>query len=273
MRTPVRKALLAAAVTRETYGRAFGFERMMDTLGAIVGPATALWLLGAFNYHYSSLFAVTLVPGLLAAGLIAFLVVEKQRMPVPHISFGERLQMLPASYRRFLVAVGLFGAGDFAHTLLILLATQKLAPTLGATKAASVAIALYVLHNVFYAAFAFVAGWLADHFRKNLVLATGYALAAVMAIIIIALPASVLMLGAVFVLGGIYVGIEETLENSLCAELVTRRTTAWPSACWRRSMVLAIFSPAQLSACFGPWQARRWPLLTAPRFSLQARCW
>ena len=167
VRTPVRKALLAAAVTRESYGRAFGFERMMDTLGAIVGPATALWLLGALNHDYSSLFAVTLVPGLLAAGLIAFLVVEKQRVPVPHISFGERLQMLPASYRRFLVAVGLFGAGDFAHTLLILLATQKLTPMLGATKAASIAIALYVLHNIFYAAFAFVAGWLADRLPQE----------------------------------------------------------------------------------------------------------
>ncbi|HET6400076.1 MAG TPA: MFS transporter, partial [Candidatus Kapabacteria bacterium] len=32
LRQPVRKALLAAAVTPETYGRAFGFERMMDTL-------------------------------------------------------------------------------------------------------------------------------------------------------------------------------------------------------------------------------------------------
>src|SRR5207244_773324 len=30
-RTPIRKALLAASVDRETYGRAFGFERMMDT--------------------------------------------------------------------------------------------------------------------------------------------------------------------------------------------------------------------------------------------------
>src|SRR6266581_5440230 len=40
VRTPVRKALLAGAVSKETYGRAFGFERMMDTLGAIVGPAS-----------------------------------------------------------------------------------------------------------------------------------------------------------------------------------------------------------------------------------------
>src|SRR5437773_2394951 len=45
VRTPVRKTLLASAVTPETYGRAFGFERMMDTLGAIVGPASALVLL------------------------------------------------------------------------------------------------------------------------------------------------------------------------------------------------------------------------------------
>ena len=51
---------------------------------------------------------------------------------------------------------------------LILLATQNLIPVFGVTKAASIAIALYVLHNMFYAAFAIVAGWLADRFRKNL---------------------------------------------------------------------------------------------------------
>ena len=145
VRTPVRKALLAAAVDRETYGRAFGFERMMDTCGAIVGPATAFLLLPAFNHNYPALFAWTLVPSLIAAGLIAFVVVEKTRPPVPHISFGERLRLLPARYRRFLVAVGLFGAGDFAHTLLILLATQKLTPTMGATKAASLAVGLYAI--------------------------------------------------------------------------------------------------------------------------------
>src|SRR6266852_2639616 len=47
VRTPVRKALLASAVTPETYGRAFGLERAMDTCGAIVGPATATMLLVA----------------------------------------------------------------------------------------------------------------------------------------------------------------------------------------------------------------------------------
>ena len=165
---------------------------------------------------------------------------------------------------------------DFAHTLLILFATQKLTPMLGATKAASIAIALYVLHNIFhifYAAFAFLAGWLADRFRKNLVLATGYALAAVMAILIIALPASVWMLGGVFVLGGIYVGIEETLEDSLCAELVDEAHHGMGFGVLATVNGIGDFLSSAIVGLLWSVAARRWPLVTALRFSLQARCW
>ncbi len=130
------------------------------------------------------------------------------------------MRALPPRFRKFLVAVGLFGTGDFAHTMLILLAAQKLTPTLGVTKAASIATALYVLHNILYATFSMVAGWLADRFNKGALLAAGYFLAAVMAVAIIVLPVNVWTLAIIFVLGGIYVAMEETLEDSFCAELV-----------------------------------------------------
>ena len=220
VRTPIRKAMLAASVTPDTYGRAFGFERMMDTLGAIVGPASAYLLLRLNGNHFPALFAWTLVPGLLAVACIAFLVKEQTRTKVASVSFREGLRQLPGPYRKFLVAVGLFGAGDFAHTLLILLATQKLTPELGAGKAAAAAVALYVLHNVFYASFAFIAGWLADRMPKKILLSVGYFLAAVMAVSVMIFPLGVWSLGLVFILGGVYVAIEETLEDSLCAELV-----------------------------------------------------
>ena len=220
VRTPVRKALLAAAVTRETYGRAFGFERMMDTIGAIVGPVTAFILLAALQHNYRHVFLLTLIPGVCAAGVIAFLVREKERKPVAHVSFGQRLRLLPRPYRKFLVAVGIFGAGDFAPTLLILLATQKLTPELGVTKAASIAVGFYVLRNIFYAGFAWVAGWLADRFKKQFVLASGYALAAVMVLLIVAVPMTIGLLAIIFILSGIHVAIVETLEDSFCAELV-----------------------------------------------------
>jgi MFS family permease len=222
VRTPVRKALLAAAVTPETYGRAFGFERMMDTCGAIVGPATATALLVALHHNYSHVFFLTLIPGLLAAAAIAFVVKEQHRKPVPHISFGARLGALPKAYRKFLLAVGLFGAGDFAHTMLILLATQKLTPVYGAGKAATIAVSLYVLHNVLYAGFAFVAGWLADRYDKRTLLAGGYGLAAVTGLILVFAPMTLPVLVVVFVLAGIFVATEEALEDSLAAELVDK---------------------------------------------------
>ena len=220
VRTPVRKALLAAAVDPSVYGRAFGFERAMDTLGAIVGPLTALGLMAALPGNYRAVFGVTVLPGLIAAALIGLVVQEKKRVPVPHASFSERLGLLPPAYRRLLLVVGIFGAGAFAHTLLILFATQRLTPSLGASGAASAAVALYVLHNVFYAGFSYLGGLLADRFPKNRLLAVGYTLAALMALGIMFLPAGLAPLALVFVLGGIQVAIEETLEDAFCAELV-----------------------------------------------------
>lgn len=192
----------------------------MDTLGAIIGPLSAVFILQISHHNYRLLFTSTLVPGLIAPAVIAFLVVERRRAPVPHISFGERLRLLPLIYRKFVLAVGLFGAGDFAHTLLILLATQKLSAQLGIARAATIAVSLYVLHNVFYAGFSFFAGWLADRLPKKLLLATGYSLAGAMALGIIFLAANVWTLALIFVLGGVYIAMEETLEDSLCAELV-----------------------------------------------------
>jgi MFS family permease len=50
-RGPVRDALLSESVPAQAHGRAFGFESMMDTLGAIIGPAIALSLVGVIALH------------------------------------------------------------------------------------------------------------------------------------------------------------------------------------------------------------------------------
>jgi len=223
LRTPGRKALLAAAVPPSAYGRAFGFERMMDTLGAIAAPATALWLLGATGHNYQRVFLWALLPGALAVLLFAGLVRERASEARASSSFTAGLRGLPAPFRRFLLAVGIFGLGDFSHTLLILYATQSLTPSMGFAAASSVAIGLYLLHNVFYAAFAYLSGWLSDHVRhRRLVLAAGYALAVVMAALLVLGGSQLAILVAVFALAGIVVGVEEALEDSIAAELVSQ---------------------------------------------------
>ena len=82
-RSPVRKVLLAEATTPETYGRAFGLERAMDSAGAVAGPLAA-WGLLAFVAP-KSLFLWTLLPGFLAALVIWLLVSERPHEPRPHV--------------------------------------------------------------------------------------------------------------------------------------------------------------------------------------------
>lgn len=222
VRTPARKALLAAAVPREAYGRAFGFERMMDTLGAIVAPLTALWLLGVTGHNYRHVIYWTLVPGLLAAVSFAVLVRERPAEKRSTASFAANLRSLPLNFRWFLVAVGIFGLGDFSHTMLILYATRTLTPRIGLAAASTIAVGLYVLHNVFYASFAYIGGWLSDHVRhRKIVLAGGYTLAIAMAALMISGLANQPALAAIFALAGTFVGVNEALEDSMAAELVS----------------------------------------------------
>jgi len=223
VRSPAKKALLAADVAPGAYGRAFGLERLMDTVGAIAGPLTALWLLNVTNHNYRAVFLWTLLPGMIAVLSFWLLVRERPFEARKKVTFLTGLRNLPRNFREFLLGVGVFGSGDFSHTLLILYASRMLAPTHGAARAASLAVGLYTLHNVFYAASAYVSGWISDIVpHRKAILAGGYALAGVTAIFLTTTPASLWLLGGLFVLAGIYVGTEEALEDSLAAELIPR---------------------------------------------------
>jgi len=223
VRSPARKALLAADVSPAAYGRAFGLERLMDTVGAIAGPLTALWLLKVTNRDYRAVFLWTLAPGLIAVASFWLLVRERTADKKKKQTFWKGLQALPGKFRRFLLGVGIFGCGDFSHTLLILYATRMLSPSQGVARAASLAVGLYTLHNVFCAGSAYIGGWISDHVRhREAILSGGYALAGITAMFLTAAPHRLALLAPIFALAGVYVGTEEALEDSLAAELIPK---------------------------------------------------
>ena len=81
LRVPARNALLADVVPTGAYGRAYGFERTMDNLGAIGGPLLALGLVALFSVRTAILISV--VPGLLAAAAIVF-AIRQTELPDDH---------------------------------------------------------------------------------------------------------------------------------------------------------------------------------------------
>ena len=226
IRGPLRDAMLTDAIPAEARGRAFGFHRFGDTLGAIVGPMLAVALLtstaGVLETSRMLLWW-SLVPGVLSAVVFAAFVPERNR-PAPHAkTLRDGLGRMPQRFRRYLVGVGLFGAGDFAHTMLILAATQLLSPHWGALKAAGIGGSLYVLHNIVYALAAYPAGALADKHGHQRVLAWGYSVSALVPLTLAACFfwsfGNVLVLAAVFSVSGLVNGVQDTLEGATTGDL------------------------------------------------------
>lgn len=217
-RTPVRNVLLTEATTPETYGRAFGFERAMDSAGAICGPALSLALVAAIGLR--PMFALTLIPAIIAALLIALFVREKPHEAQPEHTLWKGVQALPQSFRRYLVGVGIAGIGDFSNTLLILWATQAWTPRLGFARAATLAMAFYIGYNVVYTCSSYFSGTLADRFPKNRVLAIGYSFAVIPAVALMWPGDSLVKFALVFASSGLYMGVWETLENTTAATIL-----------------------------------------------------
>src|ERR1700685_4245029 len=156
-RQPRGVTLLADAVAPEQQGRAFGFERAMDTVGAVLGPLCGTAVIGLIGVR--GVLKWTLVPGLAAAVACAFLVPAAKRADGHHAqSFASSLGQMPKTYWHFLAGVFAHGLGDFAPTLLILTAVQILTPQLGVARAATAAVALYTFHNLVNAAASAPAG-------------------------------------------------------------------------------------------------------------------
>jgi MFS family permease len=236
LRGPLRDAIVIQSITPQTRGRAFGFHRAMDAVGAVFGPLMGVLLLGwaqGLTWEnatgpFRMVLWLTLIPGALAVVAFLLLVNDPEHSPNPDLKLSKTLQGLPARFKHYLASVGIFGLGDFSHSLLILAATQLLTPSLGILKAAQVAGLLYVGRNVVQVAMSYPIGILADRFGHQTVLVIGYSLGALTATLtVIAFFYStdnILILAAIFFVAGLYVAVQETLESTVTAAMVSPDT-------------------------------------------------
>jgi MFS family permease len=218
-RGPSRDSLLADAVAAEHQGHAFGFERAMDTVGAVLGPLCATALIGLIGAL--GVLKWTLVPGLAAAVAFALLVPAAKRAEGRYApSFASSFAQMPKNYWHFLAGVFAHGLGDFAPTLLILRAGQILAPAIGAGRATTIAVALYTFYNVVNAAVSYPSGALGDRIGKRGLLAAGYLVGAITYAGFIFATPTIPVLVILFGLAGVHGAVQQSLEKSMAAELL-----------------------------------------------------
>ncbi len=219
LRVPARNALLADAVPREAYGRAYGFERAMDNLGAIGGPLLALALVAAFDVRTAIL--VSIIPGLLATVAIIFAIRRLPRLSA-HARQAIRLKVRPVMRGRLgelMVGLSAFELGNVAVTLLILRADELLTPVHGRDAAVKIALLLYAGYNLAATLVSIPAGSVGDRRGMVRVLAGGVLLFAAAYLVLATSEATVPPILIGFVVAGVGIGCVETAQHAAVARL------------------------------------------------------
>ncbi len=229
IRGPLRNAILADSVAPEALGRAFGFHRAGDTLGAVVGPLIGIVFLRLLppdwfpkeEDAFRAAFAFTLVPGLLAAFAFWALVREQRFTPKPGLRLGASVAALPRPFWWFLIPVGVFGLGDFAHTVLFVVATVQFRDTYGLQDGLTLGILLPAWRNLIQALATYPAGVVGDRIGHGAALAGGYLVGAMTFswFVTVSAPGIAAWL-LLFALAGFYLAVEEALEPAAIADLV-----------------------------------------------------
>ena len=216
LRVPARNALLADLVAPHAYGRAYGFERAMDNLGAIAGPLLALGLVAAVGTRGA--IALSVLPGLLAALAMVYAIrrapshEKRERRPI-------RIRVRPvlqAGLGRLFGGVAAFEIANVSTTLLILRATELLEPGRGHDRATELAIACYVLYNMAATGISVPAGRVGDRWTPRPVLAGGVVMFGI-AYVAFAIGGGLAMMATAFVLAGLGIGCVETAQHAAVA--------------------------------------------------------
>jgi len=168
VRSAPRDALIAESVPPEALGRAFGFHRSGDSLGAVIGPLLGLWALAAMDNDVRAALWWAVVPATVSALLVAF-VREPARAQQPSTVAARPAddgQPLPRRFRVVTAVLVAIAVVNFSDALLLLRVLQ-----LGFST--TQVVLAYVLFNAVYTLLSYPAGVLTDRWPRPVVYAIG----------------------------------------------------------------------------------------------------
>jgi MFS family permease len=211
MRTAPRDAMVADATPERLRGRAFGFHRAADTLGAVAGPAIGLGLLAALDQNFRLIFVLALIPALGGVALLG-LVADSTRRTGPQQRTGVKVRELGKGFYLFLGISLVFAFGNSSDAFLILRSVD-----LGLSHIE--AVSAYIVFNAVYAALATPAGILSDRLGRRTVMGLGFGVFAVV-YLALGLASSAAVVWPLFAVYGLHMALTEGIGRAFVADLV-----------------------------------------------------
>ena len=214
IRDAPRDALIADITPHGIRGAAFGLRQSLDTVGAIVGPLTAVGLMLLWNNDFRSVFWVASLPAVMCVALLYFGVqaptVQSTGKPFNPIT-RENFKLLSHQFWWIVVLGACFALARFSEAFLVLIAQQCDVPM------AYVPLIMMAM-SIVYALTAYPFGKLSDDVSHVKLLAGGIAvLASADLVLASSKDWRVLLCGVV--LWGIHMGMTQGVFASMVAKV------------------------------------------------------
>ena len=227
-----RDSLLADSISFEERGKAFGFHRMMDTAGAIVGSILALAILitfyGILNDELGILKLILIISAFISLAAVIpifFLSDEEEKQRAKgrkNSSLVENLKELPRNYYKFLIVSIIFGLGNFT-ILLFIIHTKTI--LLGADPNASELVQLafpiitFIWFNIVYTILSIPFGSWSDTYGRKNIFAVGLSLFIITCIGFV-LTTDPIILFLLFGIYGAFNAATDGIQKALAVDLI-----------------------------------------------------
>ncbi len=235
-----RDAIIASEEKGRNLGKAFGFRKMMDSAGAMLGPILATILIIYFGGSmpqgelYRTIFLLAVIPAAIGVALL-FLVKEKKEELA---KIKTSAKVISKDFSRFLMVAAFFSLAQMGIVFFILKASEFLPLVM-------IPIA-YLAYNAIYTVFAMPAGILTDSIGPKKMLAFAYLLFAAVCVLF-AFFSGYIMALILFALLGIFMAVMQTTPRVYLVQVAPGNKYATAIGTYQGVTGLLLF-PANLIA-------------------------
>lgn len=254
MRGAPRDALIHDSVPQEHLGKAFGFHRTGDNIGAVIGPALALVGLAMLDGDVRAVAKWAIIPAILS-GLLTLLIKDRFVKPQIKQEIQEKKVKLPSSLKKAIAILVLIQLTNIPDALLLLRLHDIGFSTNGV-------VLCYMLFSAVTVIAAFPAGYVADKLSPQIVYSIG----------LLAFAAAYLALGitqnhtlAIFALGiyGFFPALTDGVGKAWIAGLSEDHYRGRAQGVYQASMNFAVLGAGIWGGALWSSGSTQWPLVVA----------
>ena len=230
LRSAPRDALIHDSVPHEDVGKAFGFHRTGDNIGAVIGPLIALAGLSLLNDDVRAVAQWALIPALLS-GLLTLFVKETVRHRKQSTPYAEKTP-LPGPLKKAIGILVLIQLTNIPDALLLLRLYDLDFSVQGV-------VLTYALYSFVTVLFAFPGGYLADNWAPQITYAIGL-LAFAIAYATLGLTSSKSIAVIALVIYGIFPALTDGVGKAWIAKLSQPEHRGRAQGVYQASMNFAV---------------------------------